>query len=149
MQISIIIPSFNREKLVQRAIKSLIKQSYKKFEIIIIDDASLDNMDSISLLDFTNFNLNANVKILNSTATNINSSSIHPKSEDAKEWTEGTGPPRFINIPKRDKQNAISMSTIFHIRNTPRRFCAIMECKNPVKVNHGINATFSMGSQAQ
>ena len=35
--------------------------------------------------DFTNFNLNANVKILNSTAMNINSSSIHPKSEDAKE----------------------------------------------------------------
>ena len=47
MQISIIIPSFNREKLVQRAIKSLIKQSYKKFEIIIIDDASLDNTEII------------------------------------------------------------------------------------------------------
>ena len=50
-----------------------------------MNDAYLDSIDSISLLDFTNFNLSVNVIILNKTATNINNNKIHPKSEDAKE----------------------------------------------------------------
>ena len=39
---SIIIPTFNREKLLNRALLSLRNQSYKNFEIIIVDDKSTD-----------------------------------------------------------------------------------------------------------
>jgi glycosyltransferase involved in cell wall biosynthesis len=42
-KISIIIPTFNREKLVMEAIESLRKQSYKNIEIIVVDDCSTDN----------------------------------------------------------------------------------------------------------
>lgn len=40
--LSIIIPTYNEEKDISQAIKSLQKQSYKKFEIIIVDDGSTD-----------------------------------------------------------------------------------------------------------
>ena len=41
--VSVIIPVYNRENLIQRAIKSIIDQTYKNLEIIVIDDASTDN----------------------------------------------------------------------------------------------------------
>ena len=41
--VSIIIPVFNREKLVVNTLKSCSKQTYKNFEVICIDDHSTDN----------------------------------------------------------------------------------------------------------
>jgi len=40
---SVIIPVFNRENLVERAIKSVLRQSFKDFELILVDDGSTDN----------------------------------------------------------------------------------------------------------
>lgn len=53
--ISIIIPAFNREKHIERCIKSALKQSYSNIEVIIVDDGSKDNTPQIikkaSLMD--------------------------------------------------------------------------------------------------
>ena len=43
MIISVITPSYNREKLLINAYNSLLKQSNKSFEWIIVDDGSKDN----------------------------------------------------------------------------------------------------------
>ncbi|MBL4709703.1 MAG: glycosyltransferase family 2 protein [Flavobacteriales bacterium] len=40
---SIIIPSYNREKLLPDAIESILEQGYDAIEIIVIDDGSTDN----------------------------------------------------------------------------------------------------------
>jgi glycosyltransferase involved in cell wall biosynthesis len=40
--VSILIPTYNRKKLVERAINSALKQTYKKIEIIISDNCSTD-----------------------------------------------------------------------------------------------------------
>ncbi len=46
--ISILLPTFNRSKLLkERAIKTVLKQSYKNFELIIVDDGSTDETKKI------------------------------------------------------------------------------------------------------
>lgn len=47
--ISAIIPTFNRSSLIIRAINSVLCQSYRKFEIIVIDDGSTDGTEEILL----------------------------------------------------------------------------------------------------
>lgn len=41
--VSIIIPVYNREQFVDRAIKSVLSQIYQKWELIVVDDGSSDN----------------------------------------------------------------------------------------------------------
>ncbi|MBD3414622.1 MAG: glycosyltransferase [Candidatus Aminicenantes bacterium] len=43
MIVSAILPVFNGEKYIFQAIKSVLNQTFKDFELIIIDDASIDN----------------------------------------------------------------------------------------------------------
>ena len=45
--VSVIIPSFNRSTVIARAISSVLNQSYKNFELIIIDDGSTDSTDAV------------------------------------------------------------------------------------------------------
>ena len=47
MYISVIIPTYNREKFLEIAIESVLNQSYKKFELIVVDDGSTDNTSQI------------------------------------------------------------------------------------------------------
>lgn len=41
--VSIIMPTYNRKNIIMKAINSVIKQTYKNWELIIIDDGSTDN----------------------------------------------------------------------------------------------------------
>jgi glycosyltransferase involved in cell wall biosynthesis len=41
--ISIILPVFNREKILPKFIESVISQTFQDFEVIIVDDGSVDN----------------------------------------------------------------------------------------------------------
>ena len=46
-KISIIIPTYNRAKIISKAIKSCLEQTYNSIEIIIIDDCSNDNTKEV------------------------------------------------------------------------------------------------------
>lgn len=46
-RVSIIIPTYNREKLILKALESIFNQSFQDFEILIIDDASTDNTEQV------------------------------------------------------------------------------------------------------
>lgn len=45
--ISVIVPVFNLEKYVIRTLDSIINQTYKDIEIIVVDDGSTDNTGEI------------------------------------------------------------------------------------------------------
>lgn len=47
MKISIIIPVYNSEKYIEKCLDSVFDQTYQNFEVIIINDGSKDNSDSI------------------------------------------------------------------------------------------------------
>ncbi len=41
--LSIILPIYNVEKYLDRCMKSILKQSFKDYEIILVDDGSTDS----------------------------------------------------------------------------------------------------------
>lgn len=47
MKYSIIIPVYNVEKYIDRCLKSILNQTYKEFEVIIVNDGTKDNSQKI------------------------------------------------------------------------------------------------------
>lgn len=49
IETSVIIPVFNGEKYISKSIESILNQTYKHFELIVVDDGSTDNTKNIIL----------------------------------------------------------------------------------------------------
>ncbi len=62
--ISVVIPMYNSEKTIRKAIESVIKQSYKDFEIIVVNDGSTDS-STLILEEIMKENENIKIKLIN------------------------------------------------------------------------------------
>lgn len=45
--VSVVLPTYNRAELLPRSVESVLNQTYKNFELIIIDDGSTDNTKEV------------------------------------------------------------------------------------------------------
>ncbi|MGZ3724135.1 MAG: glycosyltransferase family 2 protein, partial [Bdellovibrionales bacterium] len=41
-KVSVIIPTFNRRPVLERALNSVLRQTFKEWELIVVDDGSTD-----------------------------------------------------------------------------------------------------------
>ncbi len=48
MKISVIVPAYNEEKYIKEALEALLKQSYSDFEVIVVNNASIDKTVEIA-----------------------------------------------------------------------------------------------------
>jgi len=44
---SVVIPCFNRSNILRRALESCVEQTYKNFEVIVVDDGSTEDIESV------------------------------------------------------------------------------------------------------
>ena len=45
--VSVIVPTYNREHMIGRALESVLAQEFTDFELIVVDDASTDNTEAV------------------------------------------------------------------------------------------------------
>lgn len=69
-KVSIILPIYNAEKTIARTIESIIKQTYKNIELILVNDGSEDESEKICL-EYAN--KNANIKLFNKKNAGVSS----------------------------------------------------------------------------
>jgi glycosyltransferase involved in cell wall biosynthesis len=61
--ISIVIPAYNSERTISNTLSELTKQTFKNFEVVIVNDGSTDDTESV-VIDFINNNT-LNIKLVN------------------------------------------------------------------------------------
>ena len=64
---NIIVPVFNAEKYIEKCLNSIIKQSYKNFQVKVIDDCSTDSSYELAMeicTNFKNFSISKNPRRL-------------------------------------------------------------------------------------
>jgi glycosyltransferase involved in cell wall biosynthesis len=70
-EISVVTAVYNRENYIKRAINSLLKQTYSNWELIVIDDGSMDNTPAILREYQAKYK---NIKVVRTKHTNLSSS---------------------------------------------------------------------------
>ena len=125
MKISVIIPTYNRILFLKRSIDSVLEQSLKPYEVIIVDDGSSDGTSTMIKKNYPKINLICQENKGVSAARNIG---IRASSGD---WV------CFLDSDDEWKKNKLSEQMLAIKKNTNYSFCHSNEewIKNGKKIN--------------
>jgi teichuronic acid biosynthesis glycosyltransferase TuaG len=138
-KVSIITPTFNSEKYIKKTIQSVINQTYKNWELIIVDDCSSDSTSDI-IIEYTK--IDSRIKLL---VNNVNCGAAISRN---RAITQSTG--RFLSFLDADDiwfYNKLELQTNFMlINNYPISFtsyCLIND--DGENLNQVVNAVKEIG----
>lgn len=92
--VSVIIPTYKRAMLVQRAIESVLRQTYRNFEILVVDDESPDNTTSVvkaipdSRIKYIRHEKNKGLPAVRNTGIRAATGELIAFLDDDDEWRE-------------------------------------------------------------
>jgi len=114
MKISIIIPNYNYENYIGETIKSILNQNYSNFEIIVVDDGSMDNSVNV-IKKFQNSNPEKSIKLIcqeNKGQANAVNAGLSLSSGDIIGWINSDDTycdDAFLNVIKYFTNNQIDV----------------------------------------
>ena len=106
MKISVIIPTYNREKLLSKTINSVLNQSRSVDEIIVVDDGSTDNTQEV----VNNYN-NDTIKYIYQDNNGVSSARNHGIQLSSNDWL------CFLDSDDIWDENKIEKQINFHTQN--------------------------------
>jgi glycosyltransferase involved in cell wall biosynthesis len=81
MRFTIVTPTFNRADMIQATIKSVLTQTFKDWELIIVDDGSTDNTDEVMQQFLTDTRIKYVKKTNTGQADSLNVGASHASGE--------------------------------------------------------------------
>lgn len=126
MQISVIIPTFNRSRMVMRAVDSAVKQSQAALEVIVVDDASED--DTLDALQEFGDDIRIIALERNLGVSNARNQGIQAASGD---WLA------FLDSDDVWQRKKLETQSVFHDQNPTLKIsqCDEIWIRNGVRVN--------------
>tara|TARA_X000000950_G_scaffold284760_1_gene388648 strand:- start:276 stop:1145 length:870 start_codon:yes stop_codon:yes gene_type:complete len=83
---SVVIPTYNRDEYLERAVRSVLRQSFKDFELLIVDDGSTDGTkDYLSKLK-SNFCSTSRLKVINQKNSGVSAARNIGIRESSGKW---------------------------------------------------------------
>lgn len=132
-KISVIIPAYNAEKMIDRCVKSILQQSYSNLEVIVIDDGSIDRTKSIineiSLKDkrlIYKFQSNAGVSAARNAGIKCANGDMIA-FVDADDWLEQDALEKMY-LAMDDKTGFVCCGTIIHNKDVINNYSVSEDC---------------------
>lgn len=140
-EVSVIIPTYNREKYVTKAIDSVLAQTYTDYEIIVVDDGSTDNTKEVMELYMDRiryiYQENARVSVARNTGIKIAKGEWLAFLDSDDEWL----PEKLKNQTTFVQENPSIVAHTVNVNLTNYNdldLSSFLHCKFPFEGNEGI-----------
>ena len=123
---SVMMTSFNSEKTIEYALRSLMAQTYADLEIIVIDDCSTDNTQKIvqsliledNRIRFIPLDTNGGTYVAKNQGLK-NAKGQYITCQDSDDWAHPQKIERMVSTLENDK--ALMAVSVYHVRYDPKR----------------------------
>ncbi|WP_270474902.1 glycosyltransferase family 2 protein [Clostridium cochlearium] len=132
-KVSIIVPVYNCEKYICRCIESILSQSYTSFEIILVDDGSKDNSNTICK-KFKDIDKRVKVFYQENSGASVarncgleNSSGEYIMFVDADDHIDSNMLQELVNVAKREESDFVMCGMVVDTYNSKRDLISSVE----------------------